>query len=247
MKAMIFAAGLGTRLKHLTSDRPKALVEINGIPLLELVIKKLKNAGFDNLIINVHHYADQIIHFLAVNNNFGAHIEISDERDQLLDTGGGLKKASWFLKGEKPFLVHNVDIISDINLNELYQYHLKKKPLATLAVKERHGSRFLLMNREDMICGWRNDKTSKEIIVKPKEINLRKIAFSGIHVIDPDIFNYINEQGSFSITNVYLRLASNYPIIGYEHPDSYWMDLGKPENLQEAERYLNDTGTEKFI
>ena len=246
MKAMIFAAGLGTRLKHLTRERPKALVDINGTPLLEIVIKKLKKAGFDEIIINVHHFADQIIHFLTRNKNFGVHIEISDEREQLLDTGGGLKKASWFLKDDMPFLVHNVDIISDIDLNELYHFHLKRNPLATLAVMSRAGSRFLLMNEDNILCGWCNDKTQKKIIARPDEPVLRKIAFSGIHVINPEIYDYITEQGVFSITNVYLRLASQYDIIGFEHPDAYWMDLGKPENLRQAEQDM-PAEIKKFI
>lgn len=247
MKAMIFAAGLGTRLRPLTLSRPKALIEIKGIPLLEIVIKKLKKAGFDQIIINVHHLAEQIEEFLKVKDNFQVQIEVSDERQQLLDTGGGLKKASWFLKNQQPFLVYNVDILSDIDLNAIYQFHLKNKPLATLAVRQRPGSRFLLMNDQGLLCGWRNINTGEEIIARPASEPFQQIAFSGIHVIDPALFDLVTEDGAFSITNTYLRLTKNHRIMGYLHQDSYWNDLGKHTNLENAEAYFSENDIKKVM
>ena len=161
MKAMIFAAGLGTRLKPLTDNTPKALLPIRGKPMLEHVILQLKNAGFDQIAINIHHLGDQIIDFLAANNNFGIQIYISDERDYLLDTGGGIKHAAPFLQGDEPFLIHNVDIISNIDLRALYNHHLETNPLATLLVSKRKTSRYLLFNKENKLCGWRNRETGE--------------------------------------------------------------------------------------
>ena len=203
MKAMIFAAGLGTRLKPLTDNTPKALLPINGKPMLEHVILKLKNAGFDQIAINIHHLGDQIIDFLAANNNFGIQIYISDERDYLLDTGGGIKHAAPFLQGDEPFLIHNVDIISNIDLRALYNHHLETNPLATLLVSKRKTSRYLLFNKENKLCGWRNRETGE---VKsfypyfdPNQYN--EYAFSGIHVLSPKI--------SSEPKSTYLILLSN--------------------------------------
>ena len=156
MKAMIFAAGMGTRLKPMTDNTPKALIPINGRPMLEHVILKLKDAGFHQIVINVHHLGDQIIDFLAANNNFGVQIHISDERDYLLDTGGGIKKAAKFLQGNEPFLVHNVDIMSNVDMKKLYDCHLETNLVATLLVSKRNTSRYLLFNKESRLCGWRN-------------------------------------------------------------------------------------------
>jgi NDP-sugar pyrophosphorylase family protein len=241
MKAMIFAAGMGTRLKPLTDNCPKALVNLGGEPLLEHIIVKLADAGFDELIINVHHFAPQVILFLKQKNNFGIHIEISDESDLLLDTGGGLKKASWFLREREPFLVHNVDIFTDFNLKELYNTHLRSGALATLAVKNRNTSRSLLFNNQNQLTGWRNNKTGETRWVKEPERNATAIAFSGIQVINPGIFEFISENGVFSIIDVYLRLAAQHPITAYNHDDSVWMDLGTVENLQKAENYIQSS------
>ncbi|MGB1243748.1 MAG: sugar phosphate nucleotidyltransferase, partial [Chitinophagales bacterium] len=162
MKAMIFAAGLGTRLRPLTNDKPKALVEVNGKPLLEIVILQLKRYGFRDIVVNVHYFAKQIIRFLEAKNNFGIHIQISDESDLLLETGGGLQKAKHFLcSDDEPFLVHNVDILSDINLKALYQSHLEGSPLATLVVRNRKTSRYLLFDETNRLCGWKNVKTGE--------------------------------------------------------------------------------------
>ena len=198
MKAMIFAAGMGTRLKPMTDNTPKALIPINGRPMLEHVILKLKDAGFHQIVINVHHLGDQIIDFLATNNNFGVQIHISDERDYLLDTGGGIKKAAKFLQGNEPFLVHNVDIMSNVDLKKLYDCHLETNPVATLLVSKRNTSRYLLFNKESRLCGWRNHETGE---VKsyypdfdPKQYN--EYAFSGIHVISPKIFDKDEANGT---------------------------------------------------
>jgi len=232
MKAMIFAAGLGTRLRPITEKCPKALVEIGGYTLLELVIRKLKHFGFDEIIINVHHFANQIVDFLAAKHNFGIHIEISDETDLLLDTGGGLKKAAHFFADGKPFLVHNVDILSDINLLNLYNAHLQHNSLATLAVRKRDGSRFFLFNNELHLCGWANFATGEKRLCTTAENELFPLAFSGIHVVEPRIFDSISENGVFSIVDVYLRLANNNKIKAYSHDSSSWNDVGKTENLQ---------------
>jgi NDP-sugar pyrophosphorylase family protein len=238
MKAMILAAGLGTRLQPLTLTKPKALVEVNGAPMLELVIRKLIREGFDDIIINVHHFADQIVGFLKAHQNFNISITISDESDLLLDTGGGILKARRFFNDGKPFLVHNVDILSEINLKALYNFHTKYHPLATLAVKDRRTSRSLLINKDHELCGWKNNQSGETIIVKKPEEELIPIAFSAIHVISPEIFPLISEQGVFSIRDVYLRLARVHPILTWRHDQDLWFDVGNIANLKEAEKYL---------
>jgi NDP-sugar pyrophosphorylase family protein len=237
MKAMVLAAGMGTRLLPLTSDKPKALVDIDGTPMLEIVLKKIIRSGFNEIIINVHHFAGQILDFLKKNDNFGASIAISDETDFLLDTGGGLLKASGFFNDNKPFLVHNIDILSNINLQDLYNYHCSKKPLATLAVKERTTSRSLLINKEGELSGWHNNQTGETIISNGREADLVPIAFSAIHVMDPAIFPLIKETGKFSIMDTYLRLASTHKIQTFRHDNDFWFDIGRIENLKAAAPY----------
>ena len=237
MKAMILAAGLGTRLYPYTADRPKALVEVAGKTLLHRAIEKVSEAGYNDLVINVHHFGDQIIRFLEVNQNFGLNISISDERDQLLDTGGGILKAAPWLKGDQTFLVYNVDVLSNLDLNLFLQYHHKRGGLATLAVRDRKTARYLVFDELMQLTGWRNIKTGEEIKSRTGgESNL--FAFSGIQLIDPEIFKLITETGSFSLIPLYLRLAKEYPIIGYPDQSTLWMDLGKPDQIIEAEKYL---------
>lgn len=231
MKAMIFAAGLGTRLEPLTNNKPKALVEVNGMTLLEIIIKRLKSFGFDEIIINVHHFANQIIHFLNHNDNFNTRIEVSDESAQLLDTGGGLKKASWFFDDNKPFLVHNVDVLSDINLDDLYKTHLSTKALATLAVRNRKTSRYLVFDSSDNLCGWKNITTGEKITSRQPDGETALLAFSGIHIINPRLFTRITQEGKFSIIHTYLQLADQYPIKAYQHDNTKWIDVGKPETI----------------
>lgn len=235
MKAMIFAAGLGTRLKPLTDQKPKALVEINGKPLLEIVIERLKFFGFNEIIINVHHFSNLVIEFLKQKNNFNISITISDETDLLLDTGGGLKKAAGFFSDSKPFLVHNVDILSNVDLGDLYQAHCSSNVLATLAVMKRNSSRFFLFDQDLILRGWKNMKTGVQIISRHDGPELQQLAFSGIHIISPEIFEQMNEAGVFSITDSYIRLCRNNKILAYQHDGSLWMDLGKPENITRAE------------
>ncbi len=239
MKAMIFAAGLGTRLWPITKNLPKALVQINNKPLLEWVIQRLKCFGVEKIIVNVHQYADQITNFLENKNNFGIHIEISDEREYLLDTGGGLKKASWFFSDNEPFIVHNVDVISDINFYEMTEFHKHHNSLVTLAVRNRTSSRYLLFNDENLMCGRENTRSQSTYISRDVE-KYNKLAFSGIQIISPEIFHYIEESGAFSIVDLYLRLSKHYNIYGYSHDESAWYDVGRPEDLKRAAIFLKD-------
>lgn len=238
MKAMILAAGLGTRLFPLTNNKPKALVKIAGKPLLEWTITKLISSGFTEIIINVHHFADQIIEFINSKNCFDITIEISDERDKLLNTGGGLKKAAWFFNNNEPFLLHNVDILSSINLKKFYEFHIQKKPVVTLAVSKRKTTRYLLFDENGVLCGWRNEKQNKEIITRKKYPALTKMAFSGIHIIDPSIFSLMPPDDEFSIIDFYLNISKKNLIIEFEHSAQGWIDLGKAENIEKAEKYF---------
>ncbi len=239
MKAMLFAAGLGTRLRPLTNDRPKALVEVNGMSLLEIVIRRLKKAGFKDIIINVHHFADLVIDFLRKNQNFGINIVISDEREDLLETGGGLKKAAWFFEDEKPFLVHNTDILSSIDLNAFYQWHCQTAAIASLATRQRDTSRYLLFKENtNELWGWTNIKTNKYRWSRRASIVFEKRAFSGIHIINPRLFDYFPEENRFSIIDVYLKAAKEEQILAYPHDQDIWLDAGKPEQIVEAEKIL---------
>ena len=226
---MILAAGLGTRLGELTASRPKALLEWEGVPLLERVIRKLISQGFDEVVINVHHFAELIMDFVARKRNFGIRIEFSHEKEALLDTGGGIAKASWFF-GEEPFLVHNVDINSDIDLRKLYQAHLMSGTIATLAVKERVTTRSLLMNSQGKLKGWRDNRTGETILCDPSASGLIPIAFSAIHIMDPEIFKYFPEKKRFPLMPFYLELAKNHSLNLYRHDRDSWIDMGKLES-----------------
>ncbi len=232
---MIFAAGLGTRLKPYTETIPKALVPVAGIPMIEILVKNLLKDGITDIIVNVHHFAGQVISFLEKNNNFGANIAISDETDMLLDTGGGLKKAAWFFNDQQPFLVQNVDVISDLNYNQMLGMHTESGSIATLAVSQRETSRYFLFDDTMRLCGWENTKTAELKIVRPETMNLKRLAFSGIHIIDPEIFSFMHLCGKFSIVDTYLELASDHKITGFEHNPENWVDMGKPEELKKAE------------
>lgn len=240
---MIFAAGLGMRLKPLTDHTPKALVPINGKPMLEHVILKLKNAGFHQIVINIHHLGQQIIDFLEANNHFGIDIYISDERDYLLDTGGGIKHAERFLQGNEPFLIHNVDILSDIDLKQLYTHHLETNPLATLLVSQRNTSRYLLFNKENKLCGWRNHETGEVKSFYPHfdPRQYSEYAFSGIHVLSPQIFDWMDEwTGKFSIIHFYLSICAKTTIYAYPAENLHLLDIGKPETLAKAEEWIKN-------
>jgi len=244
MKAMIFAAGLGKRLKPITDTKPKALVDINGRPLLDLLIKKLISYGFNQIIINVHHFSGLIIDFLKNQNYIDASISISDESELLLDTGGGLKKAASFFDDGKAFLIHNVDVLSNINLDWLYQSHMKNNTLATLVCQERKSTRQFLVNSSNELCGWKNNKTGEVKISSEADNFLRPLAFCGIQVVNPKLLNLITETGVFSITDLYLRLSSKYPIKLLPFNDATWIDIGSPENLKKAGLMKKELGME---
>ncbi|HEY1806751.1 MAG TPA: nucleotidyltransferase family protein [Terracidiphilus sp.] len=239
MKAMVLAAGLGTRLRPLTNDRPKALVTVAGRTLLEITLLRLRSFGVNEVIVNVHHFADRIVDYLQSNRNFGMRIEISRE-DVLLDTGGGLKKAAWFFledggQNAEAFLVHNVDVLSTIDLASMIRFHTEHNALATLAVQQRDTSRPLLFSEHDKLCGRRAGRDA-EIEWAVGEQKADALAFSGIHVLSPRIFADLSEEGVFSIIPAYLRLAAQgEKILAFHADDSYWRDLGRPENVAEAE------------
>jgi NDP-sugar pyrophosphorylase family protein len=232
---MILAAGLGTRLRPLTNDRPKALVEINGHTLLEITLTRLRSSGISDVIINVHHLADSIVEYLKINNSFGMKLEISRE-DILLDTGGGLKKAAhFFLEDEldEPFLLHNVDVISSIDIGRMIQFHLENYALATLAVQERETSRYLLFDRQLQLCGRRAGDQGDDLV--PSTQPLRALAFCGIHVLSRQIFPLLTEEGVFPIIPAYLRLAGQgEKILGFRADEYSWRDLGTPESVRQA-------------
>lgn len=236
MQAMIFAAGLGTRLQPVTHSIPKALIEVAGKPMLRHVIEKLMAAGVINIVINLHHFPELIRNYLSGQNNFGANIQFSDETDQLLDTGGGLKKAAALFEPGLPVVIHNVDVISDIDLNRLYQYHMTIGSLATLFVQKRPSSRYLIFDEDRQLTGWKNTKTSEVIQATIPNGNTKELAFNGIHIVNPEIFQLMTEDGKFSIIPTYLRLASHYKIIGFQDDSVSYIDIGKPENLAEAEK-----------
>jgi NDP-sugar pyrophosphorylase family protein len=229
MKAMIFAAGLGKRLGNITECIPKSLVDINGKTALQLAVEKCSAHGFDDIIINVHHFADMVEDEVRRLNKIGFMISISDERDQLLENGGGLYKARKFF-GNNPFLLYNVDIISDLDLTSLYSLHLEKKGLATLAVRHRPGQRFLLVDQEGRLRGWRNVSTGEQILSGVKAAGLSEIAFSSMHIVEPEIFNYMSE-GIYSMIDLYLGLAKEHKIYTLKHDEGYWIDVGTPESL----------------
>jgi mannose-1-phosphate guanylyltransferase len=240
MKAMILAAGLGTRLRPLTNDRPKALVTVAGRTLLELTLSRLRNFGVNEVILNVHHFADMIVAYLEANHSFGMRIEISRE-DVLLDTGGGLKKAAWFFledggSKDEPFILHNVDVLSSIDLARMFRFHNEHSALATLAVQQRDTSRPLLFNEQGQLCGRRVGQDAETEWALPAQ-QVKSLAFCGIHVLSPGIFANLPEQGAFPIIPAYLRLASyGEKILAFRADEYYWRDLGRPENIAEAER-----------
>lgn len=251
MKAMIFAAGLGTRLKPLTDTMPKALVPINGKPLLQHTIEKLKVAGFDEIIINVHHFAEQIIEFVEVNHHFGIHIGFSDEREKLLDTGGGIKKAFTFFDDDKPFLAHNVDILSNVNLRKLYETHIqthssdwiRHNPIATLVCSERKTSRYLLFDNDNRLKGWINEKTGEVKSPFPDfdPQHYRKLAFAGIHILQPSIFKNMSDlPDRFSIIEFYLSICNKEELICYIPDNLKLIDVGKISSLKDAEQLFDE-------
>jgi len=242
MKAMILAAGLGTRLRPLTDDRPKALVEIGGRTLLEITLSRLRQFGVRQVIINVHHFADMLVEYLKAHNDFEMQIQVSRE-DFLLDTGGGLKKAAWFFledpsRRDEPFILHNVDVISTIDLARMVQFHNERKAMATLAVQARETSRYLLFDEQLRLGGRLSSPNQQaEFVRTSPHLQMQALAFSGIHVISPRLLSMISEDGSFSIVTSYLRLAEQgKQIIGFRADEYYWRDLGRPESVGLAEK-----------
>lgn len=233
---MILSAGKGTRLGKITESIPKALVDINGKSALQIAAEKCTAFGFDDIIINVHHFAGMVEEEVRRLNSAGLRITVSDEREELLETGGGLYKAKDFF-GKDPFLLYNVDIISDIDLSEMHRFHLEKGGLATLAVRNRPGNRYFLVDDAGLLRGWENISTGEKIISGLVSDKLTRIAFLGIHIIDPEIFNYMS-PGIYSMTKLYLELAAEHKIYTYLNDNGLWCDIGSPENLEYIRKIL---------
>ncbi len=236
---MILAAGLGTRLKPFTDKHPKALAIVNNKTILQRNIEYLTSFGITEILINVHHFADQLMDFVKKNNGFGSNITFSDEREEVLETGGGIKKASWFFeKDTTPFIAMNVDVLTSMNLHAMIVQHQSDQPLATLAVSSRSTSRYFLFDEFNLLCGWRNVKTGEEKISRKAAKYIEK-AFSGIHVISPQIFSLIKMEGKFSMVDVYLELAKTNAIKAFDHTNSKFIDVGKPESILKAEEMFH--------
>ena len=244
MKAMILAAGLGTRLRPLTDDRPKALVEVAGRTMLEITLARLRSFGVHEVIINVHHFAELVLQYLKANDNFGMRIAVSHEA-VLLDTGGGLKKAAYFFAEDsnhlaEPFILHNVDVISTIDLGRMVRFHADNQALATLAVQDRETSRYLLFNEQLQLCGRRAGRDGEPELVRTSP-QTQALAFSGIHIISPRVLAMMTEEGVFSIITSYLRLAAGgEKIFGFRADEYYWRDLGRPDNVRQAAQDLKE-------
>ena len=242
MKAMVLAAGLGTRLRPLTDDRPKALVEVAGRTLLDITLTRLRGFGIREVIVNVHHFADMVLEYLNAHDNFGMRIEISRE-DVLLDTGGGLKKAGYFFRDDssrpdEPFILHNVDVISTIDLRRMAQFHTDNQALATLAVQDRKTSRYLLFDKQLQLCGRQSERDGDLELVRSSP-QAQALAFAGIHVISPLLMRKMVEEGTFSIIKSYLRLAGQgEKILAFRTDEYYWRDLGRLDDLKRAARDL---------
>jgi MurNAc alpha-1-phosphate uridylyltransferase len=238
MKAMILAGGLATRLKPLSDHTPKALVRFNGVPLLHRVVNNLLEAGIEAIVVNVHHFPDQVISFLQDQKYYGGRVVISDEREMLMDTGGAIIHAAWFLDDGKPFVVHNVDVYTNLNLRGLMDYHTSGNALVTIAVKDRPTSRSLLFNDQLQLIGWRHNETGEEIHIQEKENVAHAYGNSCVQVIQPEFFKLVNIEGPFSLTKTYLDLAREQTIRGFEHNSDYWFDLGRYENFNKAESFF---------
>lgn len=234
MKAMIFAAGLGTRFKPWTDSHPKALAVVNGKSLLQRAVEYLQQYGFTDIVVNVHHFADQVTQSIRENKGWGCNIEVSDEKDEVLETGGGLLKAQELL-GNETFLTVNVDILTDLNLKAFLSYHQQQKSLISVAVTDRETSRYLLFNKYNRLCGWRNKKTGEEkVVIHAPELTER--AYSGIAFFEPDVFSQIPFNGKFSLIDLYLALAPQNKIAGFDHSGNKLLDVGKPDSVAQAEQ-----------
>ncbi|MBI4669826.1 MAG: nucleotidyltransferase family protein [Elusimicrobia bacterium] len=255
MKAIILAAGIGSRLRPVTGKIPKALIEIGGTPVLEIVIRRLMKAGVKEIIINLHYLPEMLVDFLKVKNNFGLRIEFSRE-SELLDTGGGLKKAADFFDDGQPFFLHNADVLSNIDLNQMYRFHVGQGALATLAVKKRRSNRYFLFDKEGLLCGWGTSEpltsfdSAQDRLPSPSKGEGKEreaMAFCGIHVISPEIFQKMSETGVFSINQVYLRLAGQGETIqAFRADDYYWADIGDEKKLKQVRQDIGKK-VDKFI
>ncbi len=234
MQAMIFAAGLGTRFKPWTDKHPKALALVNGKSLLQRNIEYLQQYAITDVVVNVYHFADQLIEAIKKNKGWGSRITISDERDEVLETGGGLKKARPFLHSENIVII-NADILTDLDLKSMLDYHLREQPLATLAVTDRSTSRYFLFDKNNFMCGWRNTKTGEEKISSKTNHFIPK-AFSGIHIISNKLLPLLTQEGKFGIVDVYLGLSKTHTIKSFDHSGSHFVDVGKPESVAIAEQ-----------
>lgn len=238
MKAMIFSAGLGTRFKPWTDNHPKALALVNGKPLLQHNIEYLQRYGITDVVVNVHHFADQIIEAVNKNNGWGSKISISDETNEVLETGGGLLKAKDLLQNGEPFVTLNADFLTDLNINDLIRFHKDKESLISFGITTRKTSRYFLFDDDNRLCGWRNVNTGEEKISISKP-GLKQMAYSCVVVFQPEIFNLITQRGKFSLVDTYLSLAADYPIYGYDHTGDKLVDVGKPESVAVAERLFS--------
>ncbi len=237
MNAMLFAAGLGTRLKPFTNDKPKALIEVNGITMLQMALKKMENAGIRKVVINVHHFSQLVVEEISRFRSDHMKVVISDESDQLLDTGGGLLKARPLFEIDSPIMLYNVDIITTANLKDFIKFHKTRNALASLMIKKRSTSRHLLFNDQMELSGWENINTGEKIITKETDHYI-PYGFQGIHIIEPDIFDLITESGKFPIMNLYLRLARERTLMGFESRDDLWFDIGTPEKLKNTRKTI---------
>ena len=234
MKAMIFAAGLGTRFKPWTDEHPKALAIINGKSLLQRNVEYLQRYGIYDVVVNVHHFPDQVIEAIEQNHGWGSNIIISDERDEVLETGGGLLKAAPLLQSGEPFITLNADILTDLNIHDLLVFHQQQKALISFGISNRTTSRYFLFDEHNRLCGWRNVQTGNEKISIPANPLFQK-AYSCVVVFEPSIFELIPQRGKFSLTETYLSLATDHLIAGYEHTGEKWIDVGKPASVSIAE------------
>lgn len=235
VQAMIFSAGLGTRFKPWTDVHPKALALVNGKSLLQRNVEYLCQYGIDDIVVNVHHFPDQIIHAIESNNGWGAKVRISDERDEVLETGGGLWKARDLFDLSKPILTINVDILTDLSLDSFLNSHIENQPLISLAVSERQTSRCFVFNGQDRLIGWRNQQTGEERMRMHATDSVNR-AFSGISIFSPEFFKVVTQRGKFSLVDAFLALAPDHSILGYDHTGDKWVDVGKPVSVEVAEK-----------
>ena len=238
MKAMIFAAGLGTRFKPWTDSHPKALALVNGKSLLQLNIEYLQQYGITDVVVNVHHFADQIIEAVKKNKGWGSNIMISDESHEELETGGGLLNAKSLLQDGEPFITLNADFLTDLNIKDLVAYHKHKNALISFGITNRKTSRYFLFDTDNRLCGWRNTKTGEEKISIAKQ-DLKEMAYSCVVIFNPEIFELIPQRGKFSLVETYLSLAAGHPIYGYDHSGDKLVDVGKPESVAVAEKFFS--------